>query len=114
MGLRAPHKRAFPNCWDILGGHVEPGETTEAALVREVMEEAGVVVGAFRPLMVVEFNDIDEGRTQMHIFRIDAWDGEPAVMNDEHVEFGWFTPDDAASLTNAAFPEYAGLLEKLL
>lgn len=31
--------------WDIPGGHLEPGETPEAAMRREVMEEAGAVLG---------------------------------------------------------------------
>ena len=30
--------------WDIPGGHLEPGETPEAAMRREVLEEAGAVL----------------------------------------------------------------------
>jgi len=32
----------FPNHWDLLGGHLENGETAEQALVREVKEEIGI------------------------------------------------------------------------
>jgi 8-oxo-dGTP diphosphatase len=32
----------FPDHWDLIGGHVEEGETPEEALVREVMEELGI------------------------------------------------------------------------
>lgn len=32
----------FPGHWDLIGGHVEDGETPEEALVREVKEELGI------------------------------------------------------------------------
>jgi 8-oxo-dGTP diphosphatase len=32
----------FPNHWDLIGGHVEPGETPEQALIREVKEELDI------------------------------------------------------------------------
>lgn len=32
----------FPDHWDLIGGHVEEGETPEQALVREVKEELGM------------------------------------------------------------------------
>ena len=38
----APTKRLWANRYNGLGGHVEPGETIEAAARREVAEEAGI------------------------------------------------------------------------
>jgi 8-oxo-dGTP diphosphatase len=32
----------FPNHWDLIGGHVEDGETPEEALIREVKEELDI------------------------------------------------------------------------
>lgn len=35
---------SFPGYWDLFGGRVEPGETPEQALVREVEEELGIKI----------------------------------------------------------------------
>jgi RimJ/RimL family protein N-acetyltransferase len=38
---RSPDRRLLPGTWDIVGGHVEPGESPEGALAREIEEETG-------------------------------------------------------------------------
>jgi RimJ/RimL family protein N-acetyltransferase/8-oxo-dGTP pyrophosphatase MutT (NUDIX family) len=38
---RSPTRRLFPGIWDIVGGHVEPGEQPPQALAREIEEETG-------------------------------------------------------------------------
>jgi 8-oxo-dGTP diphosphatase len=38
---------AAAGCWGLFGGHLEPGETEEIALVREVIEEIGYELPSF-------------------------------------------------------------------
>jgi len=39
-----PPKASLPLLWEFPGGRVEPGETDQAALARELSEEMGIVV----------------------------------------------------------------------
>jgi 8-oxo-dGTP pyrophosphatase MutT (NUDIX family) len=49
LGRRSAEKAICPDTWDVIGGHVEAGETFEGALLREVEEEIGI-----RPLVYDE------------------------------------------------------------
>lgn len=74
MGLRAAWK-AWPGHWDAIGGHVEPGETLEAALVREAQEEVGVTPTEFTLLASVEERHPElYGNAIHHVFMVSAWD----------------------------------------
>jgi nucleoside triphosphatase len=52
---RMPHDRGvFPGEWGLPGGGVEPGETLEQALRREIREELGLELRAVEPLFFSE------------------------------------------------------------
>ena len=101
LGRRAAH-RSYPDCWDIIGGHVEPGETIEQTLVREVEEETGVT-----PTQFVRLTSLRAEGIELHIYRVDVWSGgSPALRGDEHVELRWFSVQAACALPNLATEQY--------
>jgi mutator protein MutT len=108
LGRRAAH-RSYPDCWDIIGGHVETGETIEQALSRELQEEIGVTPLQFARLTLLQGEDVE-----LHVYRVDAWSGgEPALRGDEHVELRWFSVDAACALPNLATVEYVRIFRDL-
>ena len=85
---RSPFRAYYPGVWDLFGGHVEDGESSEDALRREAREELGVELDSFRLLGTV--HDPAE-RADIHVFVVTAWRGEPInAAPQEHTEIGWF------------------------
>lgn len=110
LGLRAPHRRYWPDVWDCVGGHLEGRETHEAALARELLEEIGITPTRFTFLAEAA---VDEA-VLCRFYRVDAWDGgEPRLANDEHVDLRWFGADDACALTNLALDSYRPLIRRI-
>jgi mutator protein MutT len=108
LGRRAPH-RSYPGCWDIIGGHLEAGETVEQALVREVEEETGVT-----PIQFAKLTTLHAEGIELHIYRVDAWmGGSPALRGDEHVELQWFSVQAACALPNLATEHYVQVFREL-
>jgi mutator protein MutT len=115
LGRRAPERHSYPDCWDVLGGHLEPGETPEQALVREVQEEVGVIPTRHRALdILVEPDPGRHGEARYHIFVVTGWTGgEPVMLGDEHSEIRWFPIADAALLPDLVIEQYRALFRSL-
>lgn len=112
LGFRASNRRSYPDCWDVIGGHVEAGETGRAALIREIGEEIGVSGDGATYFTTLNFDDAVRGPSRLDIFLVRRWTGVLAAKGHEHSEIKWFTPAQAA-LTNLASAEYVPLFRRL-
>lgn len=115
LGKRSPHRRRDPDCWDVIGGRVEPGESVDQALVRELGEEIGVIPTAFTKITILPEPRIEtHGNAAYHMYVVRAWSGgDPTMANDEHTELRWFTPDEACNLPTLVLPEYRHVFRTL-
>lgn len=108
---RSPSKARYPNVWDFPGGHLEAGENSRQALVRELREELGVEITppVGNPLLTRQSAELFQ-----EIWRVEAWEGE--IFNaapDEHDALGWFSLDKAISL-DLADDGYRALFNQVL
>ena len=83
-------KRGFgAGKWNGFGGHVEKGETIEAATRREIMEEAGLEVGELFKHGVIECEWHENPEILvMHVFRATDFSGVPS--ESEEMKPQWF------------------------
>jgi 8-oxo-dGTP diphosphatase len=112
LGKRSPQRILAPNVWDVFGGHVEPGEGAEAALVRELDEELGIRATHVTLLQVLDDPGPFDGA--LSLFLIETWQGEPYNRcPEEHTEIRWFSPEEIGRIP-LAHPAYAAICRKIL
>lgn len=94
---RRPRGKAHAGLWEFPGGKVEPGETPEAALVREIDEELGI---ALDPDGLVAIASASDQSLSIELFVARSWCGEPLPLDADAI--GWFGLDELDALAMPA------------
>ena len=85
----------FKDGWEFPGGKVEPGETPEEAIVREIREELGATVRPEKLVTTVEC-DYPRFHLTMHCFLCTVENGELRLL--EHEAAKWLEPGNLHSV----------------
>jgi 8-oxo-dGTP diphosphatase len=70
-----PPGKVYAGCWEFPGGKIEPGETLQQALARELHEELGIDIGAAEPWHEQLF-DYPHALVRLRFCKVFAWTGE--------------------------------------
>ncbi len=86
-----PEGKQLAGLWEFPGGKVEPGETPEVCLIRELDEELGIQVN---PTCLAPFvfasHAYEDFHLLMPLYLLRRWDGQ--VTRREHAALKWVQP----------------------
>jgi mutator protein MutT len=85
--------------WEFPGGKVEPGESIETCVAREVQEELGIQIVVGESLMTIA-HDYTEFKVTLHVHHCRHVGGTPQTIECDEIR--WVTP---AELSQFTFPE---------
>ena len=83
-----PEGKSMAGLWEFPGGKVEPGETPEAALIRELHEELGIETWAscLAPLTFAS-HSYEDFHLLMPLFACRKWEGAPHAKEGQALKW---------------------------
>jgi len=105
-----PAGKPYEGYWEFPGGKLEPGESVEAALARELHEELGLDVEQCVRWHVLE-HDYPHAYVRLYFCKVTAWSGDP--VGREGQAFSWESvPVAVGPLLPATIPVVDWLAEE--
>jgi len=100
---RSKQSRTNPGRWELPGGKIDPAETFDAALRREVMEETGFHV-VIHTAAGTAMQETEEWRI-VHLMMIGSIISGGLAISTEHEEYRWASPLEIGELLKADYFE---------
>lgn len=96
LAAKRAHNRVLGGYWEFPGGKIEPGETPEAALQREIREEFGAESTVGAKFLVDGDAVLDFGEVLLHVYDVQL--DTPVAKTIAHDELRYVNADEAAQL----------------
>ena len=105
-----PAGKVYAGHWEFPGGKVEPGESVEQALQRELHEELGITIGAAQAWKTT-LHDYPHALVRLHFCKVFDWRGTFEMR--EAQEMAWQSlPVEVKPLLPGTLPVLAWLAEE--
>lgn len=95
LAVRRSEKMSHPLKWEFPGGKIEPDETPQSALAREIKEELSVEINILQPLTSVK-HDYKNKAIELIPFLTEISSGN--IYLTEHQEYRWLHRNELLQL----------------
>jgi 8-oxo-dGTP diphosphatase len=93
---RSMQSKGNPGKWDFPGGKVDPGESFDEGLLREVYEETRLRISLEKPLTVLE-SESPSNRVIYLFMEGKLLDGD-IELSEEHEDYSWVDPAELSKM----------------
>ena len=113
MLLRSEHP-TFPNDPDLPGGTIEPGEEPAAALVREVLEEVGIIIEEKDVTLLYRGQEFSDHGTEYSLYACQLQSRPNVTISWEHDSYRWLDRAEFMRQAEAAKDTYMHMVYEVM